>query len=188
MSTDFHDALAIDDAVTIAQINARLSDLDAAITTQAAASVGMSAALLYDSKTTGTNGGSASATTWNTRTLNSEVDPDSIVALSDPNFTPTAGTYVIQAIAPAYRTEENRLRLYNVTQTSVVFAGLNAFSDAGDTVQVMAALYWIFTANGTDAYRIDHYTDTASGSIGLGLNVGDGGAEVYTQVLLLKFG
>ncbi len=187
MSTDFHTEFGIEDDVNISAINSRLAELDAAITSQAAASVSMQAAVLYESQTSGTNGGGASATTWQTRTLNTELDDDEIVTLSSNQFTPIAGTYVIMAAAPAYKVDEHRLRLYNVTQASVVQEGGNAFSDNGDAYVTNALLYWIFTANGTDAYRIEHYTNTAQASTGLGLNVNDGSAEVYTSVMLLRF-
>jgi hypothetical protein len=188
MSTDFHTEFGVNDTVTIAEINTRLGELDAGITTQAAAAVGMVAAELYDSKATETHGGASSAATWQTRTLNTEVDPDSIVTLSSNQFTPIAGDYMIWAMAPAYKVNAHRLRLYNVTGASVTHTAGNSYSDSSDAFVTNASLFWIFTANGTDAYRIDHYTESAVSSWGLGRWVGDGAAEVYTQVVLMKFG
>lgn len=100
-----------------------------------------------------------------------------------------SGTYVLMAVSPAYLVDHNRIRLYNDTQSSMVVIGGNVVADdALDRSAVSAVLHTVFTANGTDAYRIDHYTESTQGTNGLGVAVGDGAAEVYTQVLLIKIG
>jgi hypothetical protein len=187
VSTNYHTALTDTDPLNVPTIEAPLADLDAAIGTQAAA-VQIKAALVYDSKSTTTDGGSASATTWNQRDLNTEVDPDSIVSISSNQFTPIAGTYMIWAEAPANEVTYNRIRLYNVTDTSVVKEGLNAYANTSNPTTTIATLFYVFTANGTDAYRIDHYTTSAKATTGLGAAVSDGSAETYTQVALLRLG
>ena len=184
MSTDYHTPFDVSDVIDIVSANSRFAELDAAIASTLTTTA-IKAALVYDSKSTTTAGGGASATTWNARDLNAEVDPDSIVAVSSNKFTPIAGTYMIWVEAPASEVEQNRVRLYNVDETAVVAEGLNVFAASSGSTSV-ATLFTIFTADGNDEYRIDHYTNTAQASDGLGKAVGDGGAEIYTQVLLLK--
>lgn len=148
-------------------------------------------AILRDEKTTGTDGGSSSATTWNNRNLNTEVyDNKSIVSISSNQFTPIAGEYKIYAAAPAREAGAHRLRLYNVTGTASVDEGQNAASliTGGMVVQNNAILNTAFTANGTDAYRIDHYTTSAKATTGLGAAVSDGTNEVYLEIVLEKIG
>ena len=146
---------------------------------------------LIDEKTTGTDGGTSVSTTWNARDLNTEVyDPNSIVAVASNQFTPIAGTYKLTAKAPAFRSIGHRLRLYNVTGTAVVGKagpGVQTENVAG-TTDNLAHLTNFFTANGTDAYRIDHYTETGFGTNGLGNAVGDGSAETYLDLVLEKIG
>jgi hypothetical protein len=146
-------------------------------------------ARLEDQKSTTTVGGGASATTWNARDLNTEVsDPDNIVTIASNQFTPIAGDYDLDAWAASWKVDRQRLRLYNVTQSAVVDTeGLDSASGAGDSVSVPAHLYARFTANGTDAYRIDHYTSGAQASNGLGFPVSDGSNEVYMTIVLRKF-
>ena len=183
MSNVYHTPFGVNEVVSIEQINARLAALDEAIGDVAAAEV--LAAIVYDSKATTTDGGSSSAATWNARDLNTEVDPDNLVTIDSNKFTPIAGTYAIFAQAPAKGVSKNRIRLYNVTQTSVVAVGLNALRTSDTAV---AQLTYVFTADGADEYRIDHYTQSAVSNTGLGEAVDDGAAEVYTQVLLIKLG
>lgn len=146
-----------------------------------------SVAILRDEKATTTAGGSASATTWNNRNLNTETyDPDNIVSISSNQFTPIAGDYIIEARAGARQVNTNRLRLYNVTGAASVEEGLNTSSNASDATTSVATLVCKFTANGTDAYRIDHYTTAARATDGLGAAVSDGSAECYMEIILTK--
>lgn len=147
-----------------------------------------SIAILHDQKSTGTAGGGASAATWNARDLNTEVsDPDSIVSISSNQFTPIAGTYDIHVECACAAVNGSRLRIYNVTGAAVVgVPDLNGFASATSTQGLTISLDQLFTANGTDAYRIDHYTVAAKATSGLGGAVNDGAAEVYTRVVLRK--
>jgi hypothetical protein len=149
---------------------------------------GISFAILADEKAANTAGGSASATTWNARNLNTEiVDDDAIVSISSNQFTPISGTYRIVVAAPAYKTGMHRLRLYNVTGAASVKEGQNARSGSADDSMTNAYLEHVFTANGTDAYRIDHYTVVAAATNGLGVQLNVGGAsERYTMIYLEK--
>lgn len=147
-------------------------------------------AILRDEKSTGTDGGGASATTWNARNLNTEVyDNQNIVTISANQFTPIAGEYLLEATAPGVEVVNHRLRLYNVTGAAVVDEGQNTRTpNTADGDTSMAHLRTIFTANGTDAYRIDHYTQTAQATNGLGSAVSDGSNEVYLEIILRKIG
>lgn len=145
-------------------------------------------AVLRDEKSTGTQGGASSAATWNNRNLNTEfVDLHNIVTISSNQFTPIAGFYRINVIANAFQAGTHRLRLYNVTAAGSVGQGLNAQCAVADSVATPATLDLFFTANGTDAFRIDHYTTSAKATNGLGLAVSDGTNEVYMELCLTKY-
>ena len=143
-----------------------------------------SLAILRDEKSSGTNGGGASATTWNNRDLNTETyDPDGIVTISSNQFTPVSGDYEIEAFAPSRDTGASRLRLYNVTGTASVDEGMSCGAPTGS--ESLVTLRTQFTANGTDAYRIDHYTTAAKASTGLG-QANSQATEVYLTIVLRK--
>ena len=63
--------------------------------------LGLKCALLRDIKANGTDGGNAAGSGRQRRTLNSKIDPHSLVALTDDVFVPVIGAYVILAQAPA---------------------------------------------------------------------------------------
>ena len=144
-----------------------------------------SIAILTDEKTTTTDGGACSAATWNARDLNTEQsDPDGIATISSNKFTPASGTYRIHAYAPAHKCNRHRLRLYNVTGAAVVQEGASSYINSAELVQVPAHLHCRFTANGTDEYRIDHYTQSAQTGNGLGEATNDGSPEIYLVIVL----
>lgn len=142
-------------------------------------------AIWADVKTNGTAGGSASATTYNARNLNTPIiDIDGLVSVSSNQFTPIANKYRIRASAPAFKTGSHRLRLYNVTQSTVVTEGENARSGSGNDTVTHAYIECEFEANGTDAYRIDHYTTVAAATNGLGVQLANGNPETYLKIYL----
>jgi hypothetical protein len=146
-----------------------------------------SVAILRDEKANATAGGASSATTWNNRDLNTEVyDPDSIVSISSNQFTPIAGDYELTVVASTYKSDKSRLRLYNVTGAASVEEGISLITAAADAVSSTATLFVSFTANGTDAYRIDHYTSAAQATNGLGFASSAGVNEVYLEMVLRK--
>jgi hypothetical protein len=149
-------------------------------------------AIMRDEKASGTAGGTSANATWNNRNLNTKTyDPLSIVTVSSNQFTPIAGDYILRARAAAGATAAaplHRLRLFNVTGAVSVEEGLNAAGALTAGIRSMAELECAFTANGTDAYRIDHYTSTGLATNGLGLAVNDGSPEVYLEVVLTKVG
>lgn len=148
---------------------------------------GTSRAILRDERSTGTNGGGSTASTWNARTLQTEVsDPDGIVSIAANEFIPIAGDYDIDitSVIGAGSAFSHRVRLFNVTAAVSVEEGVSLQGGASD--RTIATLKTKFTANGTDAYRIDHYTSVTQATSGLGLAVGDGSNEVYLEIILDK--
>lgn len=185
MTTDYHTPFGIAEAIDIAEINERLASLDSGISGKNPSGT-FSVAILEETQATTVDGGSASATTWNQRGNLTEVsDADSIVTVSTNTFTPIAGEYEIEVAACAAYVGVHRVKLYNATQTSDERVGLNM--DCGTSgIMQQATLRHRFTANGSDAYRIDHYTTSARATDGLGIAVGDGANEVYCEILLIK--
>ena len=151
-------------------------------------------AILEDQKSQNTSGGTSTGATWSTRDLNTEVvDADNIVTISSNEFTPIAGTYLLDCVCPfladATGAVAVRIRLYNVTAAAVVdtssvfYVQVVASSIGG----VEAMLNTGFVANGSDEYRIEYYITDGRGTNGLGyaMNV-SGEVEHYTKVRLTK--
>ena len=69
-------------------------------------------AIIADQKSSGTDGGTATSGSWQTRDLNTEIaDPDGIVSISANQFTLAAGNYLITWSAPAGDVRGHQSRL-----------------------------------------------------------------------------
>jgi len=154
-------------------------------------------AILYDAKSQNTNGGSASGASWNTRILNTKVDPGTFVTFGSSNtgtngtntsFSLPAGSYHFEWRAPAYDAGLMRARLaYNVNSdfsgTTNYILGESAQSDAVSEANTFAFGTATLTPAATTYFRIEHYPSSVNGSLTLGLatNIAE---EIYTQVII----
>ncbi|WP_094607722.1 hypothetical protein SPSIL_009160 [Sporomusa silvacetica DSM 10669] len=147
-------------------------------------------AIITDEKTSGTSGGSGTASTWNTRDLNTiKVDTDSIVTLSSNQFTLQSGTYLIEAVAPVYAAGNNRTRLQNITDSTTIAYGNNCLTSTGTYANgASSTLYAKFTISAAKVFELQHWIQSAAGgSSVLGALCGiTGVVETYSIVKITK--
>lgn len=145
------------------------------------------AASIRDEKTVGTNGGTFTSGAWQTRDLNVSQDPNSIVTLSSNQFTLGAGTYMIDASAPADFVGSHQARLQNITDATTALVGTSSI--CGNTVVedlTVSRIAGIFTIAGTKTFEIQHQcTSGGAGTYEFGRAAGFG-TEAYTQLNLIK--
>lgn len=146
--------------------------------------------IIQDQKVSGTNGGTFTSGSWQTRVLNTEVyDRNSILSVSGNQFTiSTAGTYEISWSAPAVGVNNHKTRLYNVSGSAVAGYGSTEFSqevDVFDPVVVSTTSYGIalVTIVGSTTFRIEHKCDTTYSSDGFGV-ASNFDTEIYTSVII----
>lgn len=158
---------------------------DGTETDLSAAAAGAPFAILQDQKASTTNGGNFASGAWRTRDLNTEVsDASAIVSLASNQFTPISGTYRLRARAPGYSCEFHQTRLQNATAATTTATGSSMYSAAAASAHVDSVIDAIFTANGTDAYEIQHRcSSTHVAGFGLACSFT---TEVYTSVVLEK--
>lgn len=126
-------------------------------------------AIIWDRKAAGTDGGFGNNTAWTPRDLNHKAyDAIGITVASNQFTLPGAtkpGQYLVRATAPFYQTERTQLRLFNVTDNTVVTdsysaVGINQrFGDdgiavAGSTFQPEISVGFNITAN--KSYRLEY--------------------------------
>ncbi len=141
---------------------------------------------VVDAKGATTYGGGASANTTQTRDLNTIVHNDITGAsLSSNQFTLPAGTYFIDATAPANEVDRHRISLYNVTDATTTLMGLSAAINASIST-THARLRGKFTISSSKVFEIRHYTLTARTVYGLGDYTNDGSNSRYTEVVVQK--
>jgi hypothetical protein len=143
---------------------------------------------LRDEKTANTAGGNFTSGAWRTRVLNTEVaDTHNLCTLSSNQFTLPAGTYKIEASAPAYRVQGNKAKLYNITDTSDTIIGTSTYS-GNDTnnVDSISFVKGIFTIADTKTFELQHRGNLTHNTVGFGNQSNMGVVEVYSEVELWR--
>lgn len=146
----------------------------------------MTYAIICDQKAQNTSGGTASSGAWQTRHLNTKIaDPDNIVSIANNQFTLQAGSYLIEASAPAYDVTGHQTRLYNATTSTEVQAGTSSYANSGGNVFNFSSVAARVVLTGATAFEIQHRVNSNKPSTGFGvalnLNV-----EIYTTVKIFK--
>ena len=138
----------------------------------------------------GTDGGAAAATTWNTRTLNTVVTNEIAGAsLASNKITLPAGVYDFDVIAFFYATDTNRLALYNETDAAFLFYDMNAYGQGAVNVANATTLRCRLTHAAAKDIYLKHYTNGATGPTGFGLKMSLAGInEVYVDVKITQVG
>ena len=138
-------------------------------------SLTLKVAVLTDSKTSGTSGGTGVATTWSTRTLNTiAVDPNGLILdLTANQFKLAAGAYQIRAMAAFRHTGHTRMRIYDVTASAEppvvdVIIGYSVSSEVSNQANTYIDLNLRVQPHKDNVYRLEYYI-SASGADHLGI-------------------
>lgn len=146
-------------------------------------------ALVIDSKTAGSSGGTFTLGAWRQRDLNTIVfDPSSIVSVSSNQFTLGAGKYLVRVRAPAASVNGHMARLYNVTDSAVVNYGSseNTQDNVADVVTTWSTVIAYVNIAGSKTFRVEHFAEKTFSTSGFGQTASTGAAETYTQVEIVK--
>ena len=134
-----------------------------------------------DEKADETPGGSASGDTFNVRDLNTVVTNEiSGASLTSNQITLPAGTYSIEASAPAHSVNGHQLRLRNITDTATELVGLSGFSGV-DGASIHAFITGRFTISAEKVFELQHYARSAQATDGLG-RVATSGAKTEIEI------
>lgn len=146
--------------------------------------------LLRDVQSSGTAGGTATAGSWQDRTLNEEtVDTAGICALDGGNieFTLEPGTYEIDASCPAYSCAGHQARLYNVTGSAALIYGTSEYAHVGAPGGMNRSfIKGRFTLSAQTTLKIQHRVETTAATNGFGEENTFGNEEVYSVVWLRR--
>jgi hypothetical protein len=140
----------------------------------------------------GTNGGTFSTGQWRTRVLNTTVGSSGStgVTLSGNQLTFPAGTYKVQASAPACRVGSHKTRLHNITAGTTLQVGSTEYCGSSATLtsnsQTVSVVNNIFTLSGTTVIELQHRCQTTRATDGFGMAAGFAESEIYSQVCVAK--
>lgn len=144
-------------------------------------------ALLADVKSANTAGGTFTAGSWQDRDLNTEIyDPDNIVSISSNQFTLGAGTYIIEWDCIFFDVGINNTRLYDVTGSTSVQAGMSLYGNPPDNGYGVATGSAQVTPTGSNTYKIQHRCASTKSSTGFGLATNVGEDEQYVRVKITQ--
>jgi hypothetical protein len=142
-------------------------------------------AYLSHEATSGTSGGAGTSATYVTRTLNTEVDPDSIVTLAANQFTLAAGAYQIDAAAACYfPAARHKSKVRNITAGSDALIGTGVFDLAG--IMTYSFIKGRIVVAGTTVFEVQTRMQTAHDASDFGIAMSYGDVEVYVQVVILR--
>ena len=153
----------------------------------AAAAVAFDVLHVRDEKANNVAGGTASATTWNQRDLNT-VMTNTITgaSLASDQITLPAGTYDIVARAPVHESNRHKLRWRNTTDGTTTLIGSSGYVAAADTMVGLSFVKGRFTIAAEKVFELQHYTEAAKATNGLGIETNASVVEVYADVLITK--
>lgn len=140
-----------------------------------------------DEKTSGTAGGT-SATSYTARVLNTvKTNTISGASLASSQITLPAGTYLVDASAPALSAELHKAKLYNVTDGADAIIGTAEQTfRGGNYAQTRSRIQGVITIAGTKVFEVRHRASNVFASVGFGQPSSFGDVEVYTEVLIRK--
>jgi hypothetical protein len=164
-------------------------------------------AVIEDRKSTGTGGGTITASTSTTlnlvdRHLNTFKGETWFVTPgtgtlglggTNTNFTLEAGTYEIEAQLPSFNTARTIGRLYNVTDSTIQVQGQNGDAATAGSVSIALPIDATFTITKATEFKLQTAASSSTGSaVALGLSHGgtylgaNGGDEIYTTIKIRK--
>lgn len=138
-----------------------------------------------DEKTQGTAGGAA-VIGANDRTLNTvKINEIAGASISSSVITLPAGTYYIDASAPAYSVDGHKVAIIDSSTLAVLLEGPSYFCYSVATADVVRAevVGRLVVPSGGVSVRLRHYVNTAKAVNGLGVQLNRAGLiEVYSDI------
>jgi hypothetical protein len=144
---------------------------------------------VQDQKSAGTNGGTFTSGSWQTRTLNTVIkNTISGASLASNQITLPAGSYYIEASAPAFKVGLHMTLLYDVTNSATLKRGTSEFTNSGGGyAQTRSFLRTFFTLTGEADIEFRHRCQTTYASSGFG-SATSFTTEVYADVIIWRVG
>lgn len=145
-----------------------------------------------DQKSAGTAGGSFSSGSFQVRTLNTVVGSNEISgsSLASNTISLPAGTYYIEAYAPALAVDGHQARLRNTTDGSTTLVGTSMETADGlaGTITNHSVIKGRFTIAGPKDFQLQHRCDSTRSTDGFGSAANFGEVEIYAEALIWKIG
>ena len=143
-----------------------------------------------DEQTANTDAGTFTSGAWRTRALNtSKTNTITGASLASNQITLPAGTYEIEASAPAYKCVSHKARLQDTTGAATLIVGSSETSNTGSDgeTQSNSVVRGRFTIAVESVLELQHRCSSTFATMGLGRagNL-DSLVEIYAEVIIRK--
>ena len=140
-----------------------------------------------DEKSSGTAGGSATAGSFQTRTLNTVMTNEiSGASLASNQITLPSGTYYINGWCSAFQCQEHKAKLRNVTDSSDTVLGTSEFSASSYEGFTTSKIIGRFTISAQKVFELQHRVGATKTTNGFGIPSSFTVTEVYGDVQIWK--
>tara|TARA_B100000519_G_scaffold76818_1_gene66272 strand:+ start:79 stop:744 length:666 start_codon:yes stop_codon:yes gene_type:complete len=140
-----------------------------------------------DEKSAGTDGGSSTGGSVQTRDLNTIVTNEITGAsLGSNQITLPSGTYYIEAYTHGYACNKHRLFLYNTTDSSYTILGSTSYARTSNAHQTITKLVGRFTISAQKVFDLRQYFSSSQSGSGYGVSEDASRTEYYTNAQIWK--
>ena len=140
-----------------------------------------------DEKSAGTDGGSSTGGSVQTRDLNTVVTNEITGAsLGSNQITLPSGTYYIEAYTHGYACNKHRLFLYNTTASSYTILGSTGYARTSNAHQTITKVVGRFTISVQKVFDLRQYFSASQSGSGYGVSEDASRTEYYTNAQIWK--
>jgi len=143
---------------------------------------------ISDVKTSGTNGGTATSGSFQTRDLNTVSGSCSFLSLSSNQITLESGSYDVDCRATSQYVARNQAKLRNITDSTDPILGTSAYAGpapVGDDTISYSFVLGNVNISDSKTFELQHRVETTAATNGWGIQNGFGD-EVYSQCKITK--
>lgn len=142
---------------------------------------------VVDEKSAGTDGGTSTSGSFQTRVLNTiKTNTISGASLSSNQITLPTGTYYVEATAPAFDVDRHKCKIRNVSDSTDILIGSSEFVGNAGSHQTITTVSGIFTLAASKTIELQHRGQTTVMTIGLGVASSLGVVEIYSDIKIWK--
>ena len=143
-------------------------------------------AYIKDVKASGTNGGTFTAGSYQTRDLNTLEGDTEFLSLSANQLTLQPGKYEIESLSMAFAVDSNIAKLRNITDSTDDIIGMPVYMASTDGISLGAPIIGVIEITSATTYEIQHRCETTRSTNGFGARNVFGVDNTYTTVKIKK--
>lgn len=129
--------------------------------------------IYVEEQTSGTDGGDFTLGDWRVRTLNttrySRQTGSVWASLASNQITLQAGSYYIEASAPAVGVSRNITQFYNDTDGTTEFTGTAEYCESSDLTQIRSFIEGVVTITAQKVFELQHECNASNAGDGMGI-------------------